>query len=158
MHKPDPRSEDIEKALLRLMPVAVNQDAQDRMDLMLDELAANEELVRFDFRKSVKWLAGGGIAAAFSLGVYFTLPHEETEGSPVSEQTDRQPDLVFLSESDRVEGFSDEGLFVDTGGSAVRKVSIRVVGESRIRDEETGIVVMLTEPREEMYMVPVSTF
>jgi len=53
---------------------------------------------------------------------------------------------------------SDEGLYIDTGGSAVRKVRIRVIEESQIRDEETGFVVMLTEPREEMYMVPVSNF
>ncbi len=68
------------------------------------------------------------------------------------------PELIYLSESDRVEAMSDEGLFVDSGGSAVRKLRVRVIEESQIRDEETGIVVMLTEPREEMYMVPVSTF
>lgn len=66
--------------------------------------------------------------------------------------------MVFLTGSDRVEDAEDEGLFVDTGGSAVRKIRFRVVEETQVRDEETGIIVMLTEPREEQYMVPVSTF
>jgi hypothetical protein len=37
-------------------------------------------------------------------------------------------------------------------------MSVRVVGESRILDEETGIEVTLTEPRKEMYLLPVSAF
>ncbi len=161
MQKPDQNFEEMEKALSRLMPVAVSEDAQDRMDEMLDELAGDSEVTRFDFRKSAKWLAAGGIAAALGLGAYVSVPDQINPLKAiefVSNQNDLEPELIFLSESDRVEGVSDEGLYIDSGGSAVRKVRIRVVGESQIRDEETGIVVMLTEPREEMYMVPVSTF
>ena len=69
-----------------------------------------------------------------------------------SVETTTLPEMVFLSDVDRWR-ISDEGLYVDSGGSAVRKVRVRVVEESQIRDEETGIIVMLTEPREEMYMV-----
>jgi hypothetical protein len=53
---------------------------------------------------------------------------------------------------------SDEGLFVDSGGSAMRRLKVQVVEESKVRDNESGIVVTLCEPREEMYLVPVSTF
>lgn len=163
MQKPDQNFEDMEKALSRLMPASVSENAQDRMDLMLEELAGDSKITRFDFKKSVKWFGAGGIAAALGLGVYVFIPQlHEPENSAksltISGQNDLAPELVYLSESDRVEGFSDEGLFVDSGGSAVRKVRIRVIEESQIRDEETGIVVVLTEPREEMYMVPVSTF
>lgn len=161
MQKPDQNFEEMEKALSRLMPVAVSEDAQERMDEMLDQLAGDSKVARFDFRKSAKWLAAGGIAAALGLGAYVSVPDQNNPLKAiesVSNQNDLEPELIFLSESDRVEGVSDEGLYIDSGGSAVRKVRIRVVGESQIRDEETGIVVMLTEPREEMYMVPVSTF
>lgn len=163
MNKPEPNFEEMEKALLRLMPVAMEEEAQERMEAMLDGLAGDSKVVRSDFRKPSRWLAGTGIAAALGLGVYLSIPRqnspvESVKSVPVAAQSDLPPELVFLSETDRVEGMSDEGLYIDTGGSAVRKVRIRVVVESQVRDEETGIVVMLTEPREEMYMVPVSTF
>ena len=163
MQKPDPNFEEMEEALRRLMPVAVSGDAQERLETMLDELAGDPEIERFDFRRPAKWLAGAGIAAALGLGIYVSVPRQSSpvktvDSAPVSNPADLPPELVFLSESDRVEGVSDDGLYIDTGGSAVRKVRIRVIEESQIRDEESGIVVMLTEPREEMYMVPVSTF
>ena len=160
MQKPDHNIGDLEKALFRLMPVAMSEEARDRMETMIDGLAGDSKVSRFDFRKAAKRLAVGGIAAAIGFGVYLSIPsqRELVESAPISDQGDLPPELVFLSESDRVEGVSDEGLFIDSGGSAVRKVRIRVVEESQIRDEETGIIVMLTEPREEMYSVPVSTF
>ena len=64
----------------------------------------------------------------------------------------------MLRQADRVEEVSDDGLYVDAGGSAVRRLRVRVVEESRMRDEETGIVVNLTAPREETYLLPISTF
>jgi len=163
VNKPEPNFEEMEKALLRLMPVAMGEEAQERMEAMLDGLAGDSKAPRFDFRNPAKWLACTGIAAALGLGVYLSIPRQNApvkavESVPVSTQSDLPPELVFLSETDRVEGMSDEGLYIDTGGSAVRKVRIRVIEESQIRDEETGFVVMLTEPREEMYMVPVSNF
>ena len=163
MNKPEPDFAEMENALLRLMPVAMGEEAQERMEAMLDGLAGDTKAAHSGFRKPVRWLAGTGIAAALGLGVYLSIPRQNApvnavESVPVSARGDLPPDLVFLSGTDRVEGMSDEGLYIDTGGSAVRKVRIRVIEESQIRDEETGIVVMLTEPREEMYMVPVSAF
>ena len=163
MHKPNTEFNELENALLRLMPAAVSSDAQERMDTMLDDLAGDSKIARFDFRK-VSWsLGAAGIAAAVAVTAYFSIPNFPApqiarDSIPVSEPQEIPHELVFLSEADRVEGVSDDGLFVDSGGSAVRKVRIRVVEESQIRDEETGIIVMLTEPREEMYMVPVNTF
>ena len=66
--------------------------------------------------------------------------------------------MVVLAETDRVEEMSDAGLFVHAGGSAIRKLRVRVVEESRVRDRETGIELTVTAPRQETYLVPVSTF
>ncbi len=156
MRKPDQSFEDLERSLSRLMPVALGEGARERMDTMIDSLARDAGETGSDFRNPVKWLVCGGVAAALAIGAYVAIPHQPVK--TVSQADETAPELIYLSEADRVEGVSDEGLFVDSGGSAVRKVRVRVVEESRVRDEETGIVVMLTEPREEMYMVPVSTF
>jgi hypothetical protein len=156
MRKPDAH-EEMEKALMRLMPVGLSEGAQSEIEAQIDELSGEVGVVRYDFSRPAKWLAATGIAAAVAIGVA-VFPIGGEKSSPVSAAPQVDPGLVFLTASDRVEDVSDEGLFVDAGGSAIRKVRVRVVEESRIRDEETGIVVMLTEPREEMYSVPVSTF
>lgn len=163
MHKPDPTFDEMEKALLRLMPVAVSEEAQHRMDALLEDLSCDSKVTGFDFRRPLRRVVGTGLAAALGFGIFLSLPPGESPtialgNTPDANSSDLPPELVFLSEADRVEGFSDEGLYVDSGGSAVRKVRVRMIEESHIRDEETGIVVMLSEPREEMYMMPVSTF
>ncbi len=160
MRTPDPH-EEIEAALRRLMPVPLSEGAQGSIGGMIDELAGEITVVPFNLSRSAKWMGLSGMAAAVALGITLFSNNRVSENlaalSGVPE-TELPPGLSFLAESDRVEGMSDEGLFVDAGGSALRKVRIRVVEESQVRDEETGIVVVLSEPREEMFLVPVSSF
>ncbi len=153
MREADPYDE-MEKALLRLMPSALSETAQAGMEAQLDELSGGVEVLRHDFSRRAKWL--GGIAAAVTIGV-FAFPFGSREAAPLVGMAE-DDGMVVLTELDRVENVRDEGLFVDAGGSAVRKMSVRVVGESRILDGETGIEVTLTEPRKEMYLLPVSNF
>jgi len=152
MRETDPHDE-MENALMRLIPVALSDEAQAAIETQIDDLAGGGS-AKHDFSRSAKWV--GGIAAAVAVGVYL-LPFGFRAGTPLAEA---KPDegMVVLTELDRVENVRDEGLFVDAAGSAVRKMSVRVVGESKIRDEETGIEVTLTEPREEMYLMPISAF
>lgn len=146
--------EEMEKALMRLMPVALSDSAQGAIEERIDVLAGGGgEVVRNDFSRWSKWI--GGIAAVLAAGV-FAIHSGTRETSPLVAVA---PDgMVVLAETDRVEDVSDAGLFVDAGGSAVRKFRIRVVEESRVRDRETGIELTLTAPREETYLLPVSTF
>lgn len=148
------RYEEMEKALRRLVPAALSESAQAEMEARLDELSGDAGVIRHDFSRWAKWL--GGIAAAVTIGV-LAIPFGNQESAPLVGIAE-DDGMVVITELDRVENVLDEGLFVDAGGSAVRKMSVRVVGESRILDEETGIEVTLTEPRKEMYLLPVSTF
>ncbi|MBC7981107.1 MAG: hypothetical protein H7Y36_11140 [Armatimonadetes bacterium] len=171
MRKPDMENPEVhaelEKALLRLMPVDLSESGKAGIEDMLDCLAGDGKVVGFQSRSYMKWSAAAGLAAAAVFAFSSISFHDHSMGEKVSEsksatmpaaKQELPPELVFLAELDRVENMSDEGLYVDAGGSAMRKVRIRVVEESQVRDEETGIVVMLTEPREEMFLVPVSSF
>lgn len=164
MHNP----ENIEKALSRLMPVALSDGAQADIEKMIDELAlagAKVPAIRA-LRSRPGGIGAVGVAAAVVLGFVAVFANRGASGigdeselaiaSQISVVT--EPVLVYLAESDRVEDVSDEGLHVDSGGSAVRKLRMRVVEESQVRDEESGIVLTLSEPREETYLVPVSNF
>lgn len=153
MRDADPCDE-MEKALMRLVPAALSESAQAEMEARLDELSGDAVVIRQGFPRWAKWL--GGIAAASAVGA-FAFHSGSQETAPLAGVA-QDEGMVVLTELDRVENVRDEGLFVDAGGSAVRKMSVRVVGESRILDEETGIEVTLTEPRKEMYLLPVSTF
>lgn len=154
MRKPEPFSE-IEEALKRLMPVGLSEGVRMEVEAQLDELCGDAELVNPVVAKFPKWRAAGGIAAALLLGLVIFHGGNDALREPVAAA---ESDFVLLNGADRVEGMSDEGLFVDSGGSAMRKLKVRVVEESKVRDKESGIVVTLSEPREEMYLVPVSTF
>ncbi len=152
MREADPHRE-MEKALLRLMPVALSDSAQAALEAQIDELAGGE-VVRHDFSRMVKWL--GGIAAAVAVG-FFALSFGIRETAALAE-TAPDDGILVLTESERMENVRDEGLFVDAGGSVVRKTCYDMIGESRIRDRETGIEVTVTAQRKEWYSVPVSTF
>jgi hypothetical protein len=150
---------DIEKALERLMPVALSERASRETNTLIDELSGETPTKKQTYRK---WPAALGIAAAISLAAFISLPKSQpaTQQTAAKESTSEsaEPTIAFLAEADRVENVRDEGLYIDTGGSAVRKLRVRVVAETSIRDEETGIVFQLTSPREELHMLPVSTF
>ncbi|MFD2256223.1 hypothetical protein ACFSSA_06030 [Luteolibacter algae] len=153
---------EIEKALRNLMPVALSESISSETEEMLDQLGS-DILVPIPRKRALSaWMVPAGIAAlvAFLL-TFFLSQSRQLERATVGDALSSEnigPLVSFLTESDRVENFSDDGLIVDDSGSAVHKVRVRVVEESKVRDEETGIIVQLTEPREEMYLVPVSTF
>ena len=63
-----------------------------------------------------------------------------------------------MGESDRIESMTDEGWQEDADGTAMRALRLSVVEENSLRDEETGIVMQVSEPREEILLMPVSAF
>lgn len=144
-----------EAALRRLMPVGLSEGSRKELEAEFEELAGGGAI---GFGLAAKWVAGVGFAAIVLLGLFLGVVKTQMPVDGLVGLDGAAPDVVFLEESDRVEDVSDEGLYVDAGGSAVRKLRVRLVEETRMRDEETGIVVDLTEPREETYLVPISTF
>ncbi|MDP4626279.1 MAG: hypothetical protein NWT08_14235 [Akkermansiaceae bacterium] len=157
MQKRDVHSE-MEAALQRLMPVGLSQGVHEELEERIDELASENSKNIFNFYTAVKWMTGLGMAAAVTFGVFLGFTKDGVSIDRSAGVVDGESDVVFLEEADRVEQVSDEGLYVDAGGSAVRKLRVRVVEESRMRDKQTGIVVNLSAPREETYLVPISTF
>lgn len=96
--------------------------------------------------------AANGLEGLRRAGVWIDSA-AQTEGGRVLAGT-----TVVLSESDRVESISDEGLWADGDGSAHHEMRVILLSENSMRDEETGIVFEISEPREEIFLMPVSTF
>ena len=68
------------------------------------------------------------------------------------------PGFVLVGESDRIESMTDEGWLEDSDGTAMRPCASVWWRKTVILDEETGIVMQVSEPREEFLLMPVSAF
>lgn len=160
MHKPDP----VETILARLMPPALSEAGQRDIEAMLDALAggsAQSTPAKTAGGTWIRRLLTGGIAAAgVAAALIFPLasvpgPASWAARAPAGEAAAR---LVLVGESDRVESMTDEGWQEDADGSTMRAMRLNVVEENSLLDEETGIVMQVSEPREEILLMPVSTF
>lgn len=158
MQAPDP----IETVMARLMPPAMSQQSQMDLEAMIDDLAGPEMSRGVSAaRQTGRWLLGGGIAAALGalLAVFPTHKDVETPLAQASMATEGfSSGLVLLSESDRVESMTDEGWREDASGSALHAVRLNVIKENQLRDEESGMLVQISEPREETLLMPINSF
>jgi hypothetical protein len=144
-------NQSVETILARLMPPAISVNGQREIEAMLDELAGpvNQTPVR-SWRR---WIIGGGIAA--SLAAALAIPRLTPPPAVAAVPT---PEILLVGESDRVESMTDEGWRENPDGSTVRAMRVLVVEENSLLDEETGIVMRVSEPREELLLMPISAF
>lgn len=158
MQAPDP----IETILARLMPPALSDDCQADIEEMVSNLAGpeSENVVEISSGKwLVRSLIGGGIAAAIgAMCAIYPLKQRSAEDQVV-QVANSAPNggFVLVSESDRIESVTDEGWRKDSEGSAMHAVRLKTVQENRVRDESSGMVVQISEPREEVLMMPASS-
>lgn len=157
MHKPDP----VETILARLMPPALSEEGQRDIEAKLDELAGPGVAIPPPAPAAISWArrwAIGGIAAA---GVAAAMIFPMKPAAPIADSAMDQEipaEFQLVSESDRIESTSDEGWLEDPDGSTMQALRLNVVEENNILDEETGIVMTVSEPREEILLMPVSAF
>ena len=159
MQAPDP----IETIMARLMPPALSQDCQSEIEAMIDDLAGPEaeNVVAISSGKwLVRCLVGGGIAAAIG-AVIAVIP--TIHGSPESQVAVTPPvrelsGFVLISGSDRIESMIDEGWQEDSDGSAMHALRVNAVEENSVRDRQSGMVVQISELREEILLMPISAF
>lgn len=158
MQAPDP----IETILARLMPPALSQDGQSEIEVMLDDLAGPEatNTVAISSGKSMtRWMIGGGIAAALAgLLAVFPLIQGPPAPTPAVVKTETPAGFVLVSGSDRIESMTDEGWLESVDGSAMHALRLSAVEENNVRDTESGMLVVISEPREEILYTPISAF
>jgi hypothetical protein len=162
--------EDIEKALARLMPSAISEKGQRSMEDLIDSLAAGEtvavELPPAEKSNRLSWFAFGGIgAAAAAVVVALSLPRGGSGSPAVFENTSvsKTPSadskgLVLIGQSEVVEEAVPEDWMAETDGVPHRAWRVRVVDQERLRDVETGYEVLISRPREEVRLMPVTSF
>lgn len=161
MHKPDP----VETILARLMPPALSEAGQREIETMLDTLAGTPAQTSPATSAGVAWmrrvLTGGIAAAGVAAALVFPLAAPPSPSSwAVTAPADEAPaaGLLLVGEFDRIESMTDEGWQEDSDGATMRAMRLSVVEENSLLDEETGIVMQVSEPREELLLMPVNAF
>ena len=160
MHKPD----HVESILARLMPPALSEAGQREIETMLEALAGTPAPATHartgKAARIRRWITGGiaaaGVAAA--LIVPMAKPPAATSWAVPIPAAATLAGLVLVGESDRVESMTDEGWQENADGSTMHALRLNVVEENSLLDEETGIVMQVSQPREEILLLPVSTF
>jgi hypothetical protein len=160
MHKPDP----VETILARLMPPALSEEGQREIAAMIDELAGEPETLAKPMARIVPFrrpaVAAGIAAAIVAAAVAWPLvfPPSRIPVAAASPAPEAEPGIFVMSESGSIRSVSDEGWQEDADGSTMRALRLDVVEENDLFDEETGIVMQVSEPREEILLMPVSAF
>ena len=163
MHKPDP----VETILARLMPPALSEAAQRDIESMLDTLAGQPATA--PRRRTTNWfrriITGGIAATGAAAALIFPLANRPAQSSwaalapsGTAPATKAPAGMVLVSESDRIESMTDDGWQEDADGTTMRALRLNVVEENNLLDEETGIVMQISQPREEILLTPVTSF
>ena len=153
-------SHSVETILARLMPSALSENGQREIEAMIDELAANSQESSPSGHPWFRRIAVGGIAAAGVAAalVFPMIQHPAAPATAEAPAASSAPGFVLVGESDRVESMTDEGWLENQDGSTMQATRFSVVEENTLRDVETGMVISISEPREEILLMPISAF
>lgn len=164
--------EDIEKALLRLVPSALSEEGQRSLEDLIDTLAAEEpvvvEMPAAASRRPWGWIAGGIGSAAAAVVISLSMPalkpdapqlgsNGHPQAVPVSTQSDKGG-VVLLEQLEKVEAAQPEDWMSESDGIAHRAWRRRVLSQERVQDLQTGYEITVSNPREEVILMPVTAF
>lgn len=151
--------ESIERMLeKRLVPSAFSVEGSAALESLIDELAEESP------KSSVKWgrylLGAAAAAIAMFAAIMISIPSSEVLPLVGVDDLFSEPQGVILLED--IEGVvsaeENESLVVDADGSLHRAWHVQVVSEERFRDEQSGYEVRVIHPRDELVLMPVTTF
>jgi hypothetical protein len=148
----------IEAALGRLIPPALSESARRGIEDRIDQLAGSQPLPAVRPRPHRGWWIGG--LAATGLAALWVAPVAIGPAlAPIPGATPgTAPGVVWISESGRVESLVADGWREEPDGSAMLAHRLNVIEENDLLDEETGLIIKVREPREEVLLTPVSSF
>ncbi len=169
----------IEEKLRRLVPPALSEEGQLRLEETVDRLAGVQSEGESSNRSEVRFFAwpwkAVAVVAALAIPVVMLQSYDpdDTDRSlaqvdvPISADQSAQmiaqkvwpEEMLLLRSTKLIDAQVDDGLIVPVNGSAPHyRYRYRVVDEERVRDPETGTVVTLRQPRQEVVTIPVTQF
>jgi hypothetical protein len=150
--------EELEKALSCLMPAALSESGRRSLDELIDGLAAGQSTAAAPAPPSRPWAWAAGIATAAAALVFAVTLSGPAVVPEVAGPQAAAASVVRIGHSERVETAVPEDWVSESHGVAHRAWRVRVVDEERLRDVQTGYEVLVSRPREEVVLMPVTAF
>lgn len=163
MQAPDP----VEAILARLMPPGLSSAGQGAVEAMIDDLAgvqsapaAHSQVPGLRPVPQRAWWISGIAAAGVAAALVFPLQlgHRTLARDGTQAPSPPTADFVLVGGSGRIESMTEDGWHEDADGLTMQAMRLSVVEEENLIDEETGIMMTVSEPREEILLMPVSAF
>lgn len=160
----------IEDKLNRLVPPSVSEAGQGRLEETIDQLArvtphpdVEPGGVPADTTGNWPWKATAALALLAVPAVMFKPGEAPSNPSLASNHPAAEawnnPVLVVLKTTNRIDGSEDDGLIIPDDGSIPHfRYRYHVTDEELVRDPETGTVITLRQPRQEVVTIPVTEF
>ncbi|MEP4078860.1 hypothetical protein [Haloferula sp.] len=151
--------ESIERMLeKRLVPSAFSVEGSAALEELIDDLA--EESPKAPLRWGRYLLGAVAAAVAMFAAIMVTIPSGEvTSVVGVDELFSEPQDVILLEDVEGVVSAQEnEVLVADADGSLHRAWHVHVVSEERFHDEESGDEIRIVHPRDELVLMPVTTF
>lgn len=164
--------ESIEEKLNRLMPPPISESGMQQMDALLENLAQGE--AKGTARNNSLRNTFAGAAKLVALLLLFLVPVAllklTNEIVPVAPQlalldavapmaAAQESEFVVIHSVHKVAGRENDGLITPVDGAAPHyRYRFHVVDEEKVRDPETGVVITLRQPRQEVITLPVTDF
>ena len=156
----------IEEKLARLIPPALSEEGQTSMEDLIDELAG-VEADDHSGMSSKPWL--WKVAAAVAILAVPVVMIQQRGDSPAMDTSlarldtdvtlDVSPEMMLLKSIKMIDARENDGLIVPNDGSAPHyRYRYRVIDEEVVKDPETGVVITLRQPRQEIVTIPVTQF
>lgn len=133
---------EIEKALQRLMPRGLGEEACLDLEQTIDRLA---EEVEDEVRPLPQWKRAAAVLAIGALGsaVFFLAGEQDTRVAQW-DAGELEPEFEVVEQTVWLEEGRDEGLrAMNEAGDALRAWTYQAVEEERVRDLESGYMVTL---------------
>lgn len=155
----------IEEKLAQLVPPALSDEGQRKLEDLIDDLSgAHEDPAQTNARTLPQGLVWVTVAAVLLLSASIVLvqstfsPEEKTTITPLNDHGGIQ-EMVVLTSTKLIDGRENDGLIVPSDGTAPHyRYRYHVIDEEQVKDPDSGIIITLRQPRQEILTIPITQF
>ncbi len=154
----------IEEKLAQLVPPALSDEGQRKLEDMIDDLSGvDTELEKSNagrFAKGWVWKAAAVLVVSASIVfIRSTFIHEEHIALLTHADQSHLAEMVVLSSTKVIGGRENDGLIVPIDGTTPHyRYRYHVIDQEQVKDPDSGLVITLRQPRQEVLTIPITQF
>ena len=157
----------IEEKLAQLLPPALSDEGQRRLEDMIDDLSGvDADLEKSNAGRSPKgwvWKAVAVLALSTSIVIIGStlVPEERTALLTHDDQAThgKTSEMVVLTSTKLIGARENDGLIVPNDGTTPHyRYRYHMIDEEQVKDPDSGLVITLRQPRQEVLTIPITQF